>query len=221
MIERKEYLIGCGDLFDSLADDLSGYWNNSRNVNLIQINDVSSIASEADALLSNLNPEQVSLFVAVDSNALNYARLELYGRARLRGFRLTNLVHKTAVLSPSVSLADNVCIGPMVLLSNAVKIGSDSMVGARTRIDSHASVGPHSWVGAGSAIGAMARVGSHCVLGANTVLLDHANIGSNTILDQVGPWQGTVAPGTFAERGYSSAARIIGKSYSFEKKKSL
>ena len=217
-INKSLCLIGCGDVFESIKDDLVAYGLEQSEVRTIPLDGPSAISQSADELLSTINQESELLFVAVDSNALNYARLELYGRARICGFRFASLVHRTAVLSPSVKLVDNIWIGPMTLLSHNVKIGSDSFIGGGVRIDCNVSIAAHCWVGAGSAIGARAEIGAHSVLGADVTLREGTKLGRNCIIDQPGLWQGEIASGTFAENIYALPAQMIGTGYSHLKK---
>lgn len=211
-------LIGCGDVFDSIATDLDAYGVLITDTRCIDVGDTSKIALVADNLLSELSPDRHQLFIAVDSQALNHARLELYGRGRFRGFRFATLTHRSAIISSSASIADNVWIGPGVILSHAVNVGSNTLIGSGARIDNHVSIGAHSWIGAGSAIGSRSDIATHCVLGADIVLRAGTRIGRNSLIDQPGPWQGEIASGTFAENTYGTPARMIGAGFSHHKK---
>jgi carbonic anhydrase/acetyltransferase-like protein (isoleucine patch superfamily) len=211
-------VIGCGDVFEAIKDDLVAYGLKQSLVRTLPLDDPSVIAQIADEVLSEINQQSELLFIAVDSNALNYARLELYGRARIRGIRFASLVHRTAVLSPSVKLVDNVYIGPMTLLSQNIKIGSNSLIGGGVRIDCNVIIGAHCSVGAGSAIGARAEIGAHSVLGTDVTLREGTKLGRNCIIDQPGLWQGEIASGTFAENIYKLPAQMIGAGYSHHKK---
>lgn len=211
-------LIGCGSVYDTLINDLSAYGLDPASVQGYRFNQVADIAAQAEQLLSQWNPQTHELFIAVDANALNHARLEMYGRARFQGFRMRSLVHHSAVLGTGVKLSDNVWVGPGALFGPSCQIASNTLVGAGVRLDADVRVAAHSWIGPGVRVGCHARLGSHVVLGADIVIQEHTELGRHVLLEQPGPWHGVLPSGTFWEARARSAARIIGPGYTFERK---
>lgn len=210
-------LLGCGEVFETLQSDLATYGWEAEHVHLHRFAQVDHIAGQADAVLAQWDPKVHTLFIAVDANALNHARLELYGRARLRGFRLQTLVHPSVIAGAGAQWADNVWIGPGALLGPQCRIDSDSFIGAGARLDAHVHVGSHVWIGPGARIGARSAIANHCVLGPDVILQPGTQLGRHVLLDQIGPWQGTWAAGTFLEPGWLQAAQMIGPGYSFHR----
>jgi UDP-3-O-[3-hydroxymyristoyl] glucosamine N-acyltransferase len=153
------------------------------------------------------------LFIAVEANALNHARLELYGRARLRGFRMITLVHPTAYVSPAASLGDNVWLGPGAHVAAGCKVGSNTLIGVHSRLDLDAMVGTHVWIGAGCSIGSGSRIGNHCVLGTDVKLCAGTRLGKYSLLEQPGPWSGEISAGTFSVNNYAEPAKVVGRGY--------
>lgn len=211
-------LIGCGSVYDALIDDLSAYGLDSARVQGHRFNQVADITAQAEQVLAQWSPQSHELFIAVDSNALNHARLEMYGRARLRGFRMRSLVHRSAVLGTGVKLADNVWVGPGALLGPSCQIASNTLIGAGVRLDAGVRVAAHCWIGPGARVGQHVSLDSHVVLGADVVLQEHTELGRYVLLEQPGPWHGVLPSGTFWEARARSAARIIGPGYTFERK---
>ena len=212
------FVIGCGKVFEAISNDLEGYGLEISSVNLYCIPDVSSIANKAEDVFSAVNSIVDNVFIAVDSNALNHARLELYGRAKFIGLHLNTLIHRTAYVSQTARLSDNVWIGPGVTIAHNCKIGSDTLINSRARIDSDAEISAHVWIGAGSCIGGATRVGQHSCLGDDVIIRNGTKIGKHCILDQIGPWEGEIKTGTFMEASYSSSANVVGPGYSFERR---
>lgn len=210
-------LVGCGEVFDHLRTDLPAYGWQAEHVHCHPFDRVDAIAGQAEGVLAQWDPKADTLFIAVDANALNHARLELYGRARLRGFRLQALVHSSVIAGPGARWADNVWIGPGVLLGQACRIDSDSFIGAGSRLDARAHVAKHAWVGPGARIGVGCHIGAHAVLGADVMLKPGTQLGRHVLIDQPGPWAGPWAAGTFLESTWEQPARIIGPGYSFQR----
>jgi acetyltransferase-like isoleucine patch superfamily enzyme len=213
-------LLGCGEVFEALQNEISAYGWDAAHVQLHRFASVDDIAAQADTILSKYDPKAHTLFIAVDANAMNYARLELYGKARLRGFRMHTLVHPSVISGADTKWADNVWIGPGTLLATKCHIESNSFIGQGSRLDSHVHVGAHVWVGAGARIGAHSRISNHCVLGSDVIIKTGAELGSHVLLDQIGPWEGSLPAGTLLESGWSHPAQMIGPGYTFQRKQS-
>ena len=211
-------LLGFGSVFDAIEGDPIGHglpvdWQARR------ADSVAALSTSCAQLLEGLDPAATRLFVAVDQNALNYARLELYGAARLRGFKLATLVHARACVAPDARLDDNVWIGAGALVGSRAHLGSDVLVHPGARIDAGARIGAHGWVGPGASVGAEAEVGIHCVIGADARLRTGLRVGRHCVIDSAGPWSRDLAPGSFMAAEFAVPARIVGAGYSFEKRR--
>ena len=215
---EKLILIGIGDVLASIEDDPVSFGLSKGTFHSNRFETVDQISEMAEVALSKLNPSEYLLFVSVDSNALNHVRLEIYGRARLLGFKMTTLIHQSAILSPSVQIADNVYIGPGVVIGHSSKIASNSFIGSAARIDSRATIASHCWIGAGSKIGSNSRIDSHVVLGEDTLIEKNTEIEHHVLIEQHGPWQGKWRAGTFLEKFATNAAITVGPSYSYTRK---
>ena len=211
-------LVGCGSVYDALIDDLPSYGVDPKLVKCHRFDQVADIAAQAELVLDQWSPQTHELFIAVDANALNHARLEMYGRARLRGFRMRTLTHCSAVLGSGVKLADNVWVGPGALLGPLCHIASNTLISAGVRLDADVRVATHCWLGPGARVGRHARLGTHVVLGADVVLQEYTEIGRHVLLEQPGPWYGVLPSGTFWEARARSVAHMIGPGYTFERK---
>lgn len=217
-VQQSFCLLGYGGVFNAIAGDAVGHalpdgWL-ARPAE-----SVAALSSSSMQLLDGLDPAVTRLFIAVDQNALNYARLELYGAARLRGFKLATLVHQRAFVAPDARVNDNVWIGAGVLVGSCAHIGSDVLVHGGARIDAGARIGSHSWIGPGASVGVGAEVGIHCVVGADVWLLAGLQVGRHCLIETAGPWSHRMASGTFMSAQFTTPARIVGAGYSFEKRR--
>ncbi len=211
------YLIGCGTVFDAMAADSAGY-GITPGCELRSAASVAELAGAVPLLLEGLDPARHRIFIAVDQNALNYARLELYGAARLRGFKPATLVHERAWVAPDARLDDNVWLGPGVLVGSKARLGSDVMVNPGARIDAGAHVEAHGWIGAGASVGAGTRVGTHCVIGADVHLRAGLQVGRHCVLDRPGAWDESLPNGVFSAPQFAAPARMVGAGYSHQKR---
>jgi carbonic anhydrase/acetyltransferase-like protein (isoleucine patch superfamily) len=211
-------LVGTGAVFDSIAGDPAGY-GLPEGWTLRRADDLASLAASVGALLEGLEPGGGRLFVAVDQNALNHARLELYGAARLRGLKLATLVHARAIVAPDATLADNVWIGAGALVDSAARIAGDVLVNPGARIDARVRIGMHGWIGPGASVGAGTEIGAHCVVGADARLGAGLKVGKFCVIERPGPHDEDLPAGSFMAAQFATPARMIGAGYSFEKQR--
>lgn len=211
-------LIGCGAAFEAIACEPAAY-GLSVPPELRRIASVAAVADAADAALDGLagaEGDAPRVFIAVDAHALNYARLELYGRAKLRGVRMATLVHGCAIVAPGVRLADNCLIGPAALIGPGAVIGGDVFIGAGARLDACVTLAAHVWVGAGAALGAGCRVGTHSFVGDDVRLRAGVCLGRHCVVDHAAEHGRSLHDGSFIEPVFGGAATIIGAGYSFD-----
>ncbi len=219
MISTQEFcLVGVGEVFQTIASDAAGY-GLPKVLQLREATSVAALSASASELLDGLDPSTTQIFVAVDHNALNYARLELYGAARLRGLRMATILHFRAIVAPDAQLADNVWIGAGALIGSAARIASDVLIHPGTRIDAGARIGMHSWIGPGASVGAGTEIGAHSVVGADQRLRAGLCIGRHCVIEGADAPSEHMASGSFSAPHFATPARMIGAGYSFEKRR--
>jgi hypothetical protein len=210
-------LVGCGQVFDLIAAEPQVY---AANVGweVRPAMGVEHLASTANDLLSGIERTTTRIFIAVDAQALNYARLELYGIARMAGLQMATLVHPLAWVAPGVRLADNVWLGPGVRVTVGCQIDSDVLINVGARLDERVHVSAHGWIGPGASLGAGVNVGTHSAVGADVHVRAGVQIGRHCTIDHAGIWTRDLKDGSFLEPELPTVAQIIGAGYSFQKK---
>lgn len=211
-------IIGCGNVFKNLQVDLNNYALHYGSIDFVEIDNVSSIALNAGSILSDLTPEREDLFLAVDDNALNYARLELYGPAKLRGFRCASMLHKSTYLGTASTVGENSWIGPNVFIANRSKIAANAFVSPCSTIGDDTQVGPHVWIGKNCTIGDRVSIGQNCIIGDLVHIASKVQVGRNSILARPGLISHDVKSGTFHEAIYENSGYMIGRNFSFSKR---
>lgn len=209
-------LLGVGEIFDTVASDPAGH-GFAHDLQIRQAPGPAEFSASFPALLDGIDPARTRVFVAVDENALNYKRLELYMAARMRGLRMAHIRHASAIVAPDAVLGDNVYLAAGTIVGKGVRIESDVMLLAGVRVDADVRIGMHGWIGPGASLGAKAELGSHCVVGADVRLRAGARIGRHCVLQSPGPWSADLPSGSFLAPGFAKPAHMIGAGYSFEK----
>lgn len=201
-------LVGCGAVFETLK--LS--WAEQRNMRTFALSSTDGAADAAARLLSDVDAGGAKVFVAVDNNALNYARLEVYGRLRLLGFKCDTLIHPSAIVDRSARVGENCWIGAGVIIGPCVRVGHNTFIGAGTRVELGAAIGAHAWVGAGAAIGREVCIGTHTIIGDEVKIGALVSVGRHCVVDVPVHYAAALADGTFIDALFPVAAKIYGAS---------
>ena len=203
-------LIGLGATYDSIAAAWPRMVVGARVLIALPLASTDGAADAAALMVASLDAATTHVFVAIDQNALNYARFDVYGRLRLLGFKSETLAHPSAIVESDVELKDGCWIGAGAIIGAGVRVGNCTFIGAGARVDSAVQIGANSWVGAGASIGRLTRLGKHCVVGADVRLGSSLVIGNHCVVDVPGSYSASLADGTFIDPLFSAPVRIYG-----------
>ncbi|WP_058641711.1 DapH/DapD/GlmU-related protein [Pseudacidovorax intermedius] len=200
-------LIGVGQLFDAIE----AHWplvGEGRLLHTLRLTATDDAGAQTAALLASVDPTRTAFFAALDSQAINHARLDVYATARLRGFRAASVRHPSAIVAPDARIGENCWIGAGALLARGVRIGHNTIVSDGVRLDAGAQLGSHGWVGAGASVGARTQVGPHALIGADVRLAADLRIGRHCVVDVPGTYAESLADGTFIDPLFPLPVRI-------------
>lgn len=202
-------LIGCGQLFDDIAANWP-LFGHGRVLLPLRVASTDTAYDDTDTLLAGLDPVQTRIFVAIDAQALNHARFDVYAKARLMGFRGDSLRHPSAIVAGNVRVGENCWIGAGAVVAHGVQIGNNTIVGDTVRIEAGARLGANGWVGAGASIGAGTTLGQHCVIGRDVRLGAGLQIGRHCAIDVPDAYAEAFVDGTFIDSLFPQPVRIYG-----------
>lgn len=203
-------LIGLGQLFD----DICANWpvlGNGRTLLPLRLASTDAAADDTGALLAGLDPAQTRIFAAVDAQAINHARLDVYAKARLMGFRGDSLRHPSAIVAGNVRVGENCWIGAGAVIAHGVQIGNNTIIGDAARIEAGVKLGANDWIGAGASIGAGATLGQHCLIGRDVRLGSGLQVGRHCVIDVPGAYGESMVDGTFIDPLFPLPVRIYAK----------
>lgn len=125
-----------------------------------------------------------SAFVAVGS--LSPAdcdnRIEIYESLKKAGFSIPSVVHPSAIISGSVSLAEGVFVGPGAVINPDSTVGACAIINTRAVIEHDCSIGIFAHVAPGAAVCGCVSVGDRSHVGAGSVVKQHLAIGADCLI---------------------------------------
>jgi UDP-perosamine 4-acetyltransferase len=120
--------------------------------------------------------------VAVGSTRSTQLRRTLFEQARELGFQQPPLVHPSAILAPSVSLAEGVQVMAGAIIQSETRLGAGVVVNTGARIDHDCQIEQHAFLAPGVILSGGVTVGENAFLGAGAVVIQGRQIGNNAVV---------------------------------------
>lgn len=130
----------------------------------------------------------------------NLARRRLTQDLRYAGRTLTSVVHPSAVVSRSATLAEGVFVGPQAVVNAHAVLAEGVIVNSGAVAEHHARVGEFAHVGPRAALGGAARAGARTLVGIGAVVLPRVHVGEGC----------TVAAGAVVTRHVADGQTVVG-----------
>jgi sugar O-acyltransferase (sialic acid O-acetyltransferase NeuD family) len=112
----------------------------------------------------------------------NALREKSYNFLKSHGLEPVKLIHKSAVISRSVSIGEGSVVFPGVVMNTHVKIGNNVIVATSSSIDHETIIEDHVLVSAGVTIGAYAKIGSGSLIALGVKIISGINVCSNALV---------------------------------------
>ncbi|MCV3418308.1 UDP-N-acetylbacillosamine N-acetyltransferase [Campylobacter lari] len=115
------------------------------------------------------NLEKHDMFIAIGANSI---REKLFKKAKDDGFRLVNLIHKSAIISPSAFLDDEgILIMPNVVVNAKASIAKGVILNTACVIEHECFVDEFSHISVGAKLTGNVKIGKRCFLGVNSSVI--------------------------------------------------
>lgn len=136
-----------------------------------------------DGALQALSPQHVELANGVGQLPTGpHVRQHLHERYVELGFRFPALIHPTATVDASVSVAAGAQVLAGAILQVDVVVGEFSIINTGAQLDHDCQIGRHVHVAPGAVLCGGVTVGSHTFLGAGCTILPTLDIGERCLV---------------------------------------
>ncbi|WP_417903921.1 UDP-N-acetylbacillosamine N-acetyltransferase [Campylobacter sp. LH-2024] len=127
------------------------------------------------------NLEKYDFFIAIGNNQL---RKEFFEKVSINGFKIVNLIHPSAIISPSVFLEENagILIMPHVVVNARAKISKGVILNTSSVIEHECEIGEFSHISVGAKCAGNVKIGKNCLLGINSCVLPNLKLADDSIL---------------------------------------
>jgi len=133
-----------------------------------------------DEVLPGLRREGItSAVVALGGNAL---RQRIGARLRDFGFDLPSIVHPSALLSPTASVAEGSVIMARAVIGTETRVDALAVVNTGAVIDHDGMIGPAAHIAPGCALAGTVRVGARTLVGVGSAVRPEVTIGDDVVI---------------------------------------
>lgn len=126
-------------------------------------------------------------------------RMELMRVAQASGFKLPNVIHPSAVLSPRAVLGIGIFLGPGTVVNTGATLADGVIVNTRASIDhdcqigegchlapgvtlsGNVTIGARSWIGTGASVIQGVRIGEDATVGAGAAVISDLEAGGTYV----------------------------------------
>lgn len=144
-------------------------------------------------LLDFISPDQCKVLVVLTLQRVSNRMLgkQKCEEIKRKGYSLLSYISKDAIVSPEVSIGENVIISPgvvvepfskiedgvvvrsMAYIGHDVSLGEYCYIAPRVAMSGGSSIGPHAFVGINATLRGNITVGHDAVIGAGTTILEN------------------------------------------------
>ncbi|HIF9959229.1 TPA: UDP-N-acetylbacillosamine N-acetyltransferase [Campylobacter coli] len=121
------------------------------------------------------------IFIAIGNNEI---RKKLFHQISQSGFKIVNLIHKSAIISQSADIAEDagILIMPYVVVNAKAKIEKGVILNTSSVIEHECVVGEFSHISVGAKCAGNVKIGKNCFLGISSCVLPNLSLADDSIL---------------------------------------
>ena len=185
-INKPVIIIGAGGHAKVVADALT-----QVGVDLLGLTDVNKKKDDicfglpvlgGDEIINKYSPDKVLLANGLGTLPEDKSRWELAKRMREAGYSFITVVHPSATIADSVSLAEGVQVMAGCILQPEVSVGQDSIINTGVILDHDCMIGENCHIAPGVTMSGGVHVDNETHVGTAAIILQNISIGSNTII---------------------------------------
>lgn len=127
----------------------------------------------------NENLPKFDIIIAIGDNK---TRLNLQQKVSDFGFDVVNLIHPSAVISPSVTMQKGIVVMPNVVINADARIGNGVILNTACVVEHECDIGDFSHLSPNVSLAGGVKVGELSHIGIGSSIIQKINIGKNTTI---------------------------------------
>lgn len=124
--------------------------------------------------------EKFDIFIAIGDNK---TREKLYEKVLNCGFNVVNLIHPSAIISPSACIEQGgVLIMPNVVVNAKAVVGKGAILNTSCVVEHECKIGEFTHISVGAKLTGNVKIGKRSFLGVNSCILPNLSLADDSIL---------------------------------------
>ncbi|MFC5588749.1 acetyltransferase [Sporosarcina soli] len=135
-----------------------------------------------DNVIATYNPDEVELVLGLGTITISSIRKSIFEQLKSKGYLFTNVIHATAIVSPSVQIGNGIQIMAGAILQANASIADNTIINTGSIVDHDCIIGSHVHLAPGSTLSGGVRIGESCHIGAGASIIQGIAIGAETMV---------------------------------------
>lgn len=116
-------------------------------------------------------------------NAVDFPfRSQVYDKLKEKGFELLNLVHRTAMIEPTVTMGEGNLIFAGALVGSEAVLGNDCVINAGAIVNHECVISDNCHIASGAVLAGCVTVGENTLIGQGCTVYQRVTIGKNVVI---------------------------------------
>ena len=135
-----------------------------------------------DEVIYNYDFTKVELVLGLGMLKPSSNREKIFIHFKEKGYTFKSVIHSSAIIAPSVKLAEGVQIMAGTIIQTHTTIADNTIVNTGAIIDHDCQIGPHIHIAPGTKISGAVKVGNSTHIGTGTTIIQGVQIGENCLI---------------------------------------
>lgn len=135
-----------------------------------------------DETIYSYNPNDIELVLGIGMLGPSSIREKLFNHFKEKGYSFQTIIHYSAIISPSVKIAEGVQIMAGTIIQTCTTIADNTIVNTGAIIDHDGQIGAHVHIAPGTKISGAVQIGNSTHIGSGTTVIQCIKIGENCLI---------------------------------------
>lgn len=133
-------------------------------------------------LVTQYNPDEYAIYVAIVYTQLNRLRARLYLQAKQWGYECASYISSQAFVWPNAIIGEHCFIFENNVIQPYVRLGDNVVLWSGNHIGHHSTIDDHCFIASHAVISGHCSIGKYSFLGVNTTVIDQIHVAQDNLL---------------------------------------
>lgn len=161
----------------SQGEIILGYTAPSKEENLFGLKYLGT-----DEVINKYSNGKIKLVMGIGMLGPTSFREKLFKQFKQQGYMFKKIIHSSAIIAPSASLAEGVQVMAGSIIQTATIIADNTIINTGAIIDHNGCIGAHVHIAPGTKISGIVQIKNSTHIGTGTTIIQDIKIGENCLI---------------------------------------